>query len=115
MYRFVATLILLGVSASTAPAAELVELKVFPKEVTLTTKRDFQSLVVQGVYDDGITRDLTSQAEWTVGDEKLVERRESRLLPKADGETTVTVQVDGKTVSVPVALSKAGKRPTGQF
>src|SRR5687768_18500341 len=37
--------------------AELSDLKVFPQEVNLTTKNDRQSIVVQAVYSDGVTRD----------------------------------------------------------
>lgn len=88
-------------------AAELVELKVFPGEVSLTTKRDFQSIVVQGIYDDGLTRDLTDKSEWKIADEQFVSRQGAVLFPKADGETSVSVSVGGRTVNVPIKVSKA--------
>ncbi len=42
--------------------AELADLKVFPAEVNLKTKQARQSLVVQAIYADGATRDVTSDA-----------------------------------------------------
>ena len=47
--------------ATSASAAELIELRVFPPEVSLLTGKDFQSIVVQAVYSDGITRDVTEK------------------------------------------------------
>lgn len=88
-------------------AAELVELKVFPAEVSLTTKRDFQGIVVEGVYDDGLTRDLTEKSDWKIADGSFVNREGVRLLPKADGQTTLTISAEGKSVTIPVKVEKA--------
>jgi len=98
---------MIGFFAQSAVAAELVELRVFPKEVQLTTRRAFQSVVVQGVYDDGLTRDLTSQVEWKIGDEKLIRRDGNRFYPQADGATPVTLSVGGKTEQISVNVAKA--------
>lgn len=97
----------IGLFSVQANAAQLVELKVFPNEVSLTTKRDFQGIVVQGVYDDGLTRDLTEKSEWKIADEKFVKRETSRLLPVADGETKLTISAEGKSVEIPVVVTKA--------
>ncbi len=95
--------------ASQVGAAELVELKVFPKEISLTTKRDFQTLVVEGVYDDGLTRDLTEKSEWKIANEQFIARDGTKFLPKADGETQVTITAEGKTVQIPVKVAKAAE------
>ncbi|TWT58254.1 hypothetical protein KOR42_16250 [Thalassoglobus neptunius] len=85
----------------------LVELRVFPKDVSLTTKRDFQSVVVQGYYDNGLTADLTEQAEWKMEDASLVSQEKNVFRPAADGETQLTVSVGEKSVTVPVKVARA--------
>ncbi|HWL07241.1 MAG TPA: DUF1549 domain-containing protein, partial [Planctomicrobium sp.] len=109
MIHRIAWTLLLGLAAQSAVAAELVELRVFPKEVQLTTRRAYQSIVVQGVYDDGLTRDLTSQAQWKIGDEKLVRRDGNKLLPQADGTTQLSLTIGGKTEQIPVKVQKAAE------
>lgn len=98
-----------SIMASSAVAAELVELRVFPSEVSLTTRRDYQGLVVQGVYDDGLTRDLTEKSEWKIENETFVGRQGDRLLPQADGETKVIVTAEGKSVEIPIKVTKAAE------
>src|SRR5215216_6125977 len=53
------TLCLALLMTATAAANTAPTLKVFPDSVNLQTARDFQSVVVQLVQDDGITRDVT--------------------------------------------------------
>src|ERR1041385_6941253 len=40
------------------------DVKVFPPEVNLKTQQDRQSIVVQAIYPDGVTRDVTTQASY---------------------------------------------------
>jgi hypothetical protein len=93
--------------ATSATAAELTELRVFPPEVSLLTAKDFQSIVVQAVYSDGITRDVTTQAEWNLGEGNLVTRDGNRLKPAADGQAQLTVSFEGQTRQVPVTVAQA--------
>lgn len=92
-----------------AGADELVELRVFPPEISLTTKRDRQSVAVQAVYSNGITRDVTEQAEWKLSNNKLVRRDRHTLYPQADGTTQLTVSFAGQTKQIPVTVAKAAE------
>ena len=92
-----------------AVAAELVELRVSPPDVALATNRDFQSMVVQAVYSDGLTRDVTDQASWTFANDALVTRDANVLRPAADGETQLTVGFEGQSVSIPVKVERANE------
>lgn len=107
MKRIIALLLLAGSTVPCASGAELVELRVFPKEVRLTTNRARQSIVVQGVYDDGITRDLGSRVEWKLDNPTLAQRDGNALLPLADGQTQLSLTVDGKSQQIPVIVDKA--------
>jgi hypothetical protein len=93
--------------AASASAAELTELRVFPPEVSLQTSKDFQSIVAQAVYSDGITRDVTGQAEWNLGEGNHVTREGNLLKPAADGQTQLTISFEGQTRQIPVTVAQA--------
>ncbi|MGE0378435.1 MAG: cell surface protein, partial [Planctomycetaceae bacterium] len=90
-----------------APAAELAELRVFPAEVSLKTSKDRQSVVVQAVYADGVTRDVTDAAEWLFADGSLVRREANLLQPTTDGQTQLTVSFEGQSALVPITVTEA--------
>ncbi len=90
-----------------APTAGLVEIQVYPPAIDLTTARDRQSLVVQGFYSDGLTRDLTGEATYAPANPDLVVRDGSTFRPKTDGETSLAVAFGGKTVTIPVKVARA--------
>ncbi|AMV39380.1 DUF1549 and DUF1553 domain-containing protein [Planctomyces sp. SH-PL62] len=87
--------------------AGLVEIQVFPAAVDLTTARDRQSVVVQGFYSDGLTRDLTPVATFTPADPSLVVREGATFLPRVDGETTMTVAFGGQSATIPLKVARA--------
>ncbi|MDG3003057.1 DUF1549 and DUF1553 domain-containing protein [Paludisphaera mucosa] len=89
------------------PTAGLVEIQVYPAAIQLNTARDQQSLVVQGMYSDGLTRDLTRDATFTPADPTLVVRDGATFRPKADGETSLAVAFGGKSATIPVKVAKA--------
>lgn len=88
-------------------AGEIVGLAVFPPDVRLSTSRDRATFVVQVTEADGITRDVTDQAEIVFANAGLIHRAGNVLTPVADGSTTMTVSHGGKSVNVPVAAAKA--------
>ena len=93
-------------SAATPPTAG-VTLAVYPPDVNLETARDRQSLAIQVTYPDGVTRDVTAQAEMTIANPALVARTGAVLSPLADGKTELAVAFAGQTVKVPVTVTKA--------
>ncbi len=95
--------------------APMTALAVYPSEIQLTTARDRQSIVVQATYADGITRDVTKEASFTLADPRLVRRAGSVFYPAADGTTTLTVALGGRTVTLPVKVAKAAVQPPLSF
>src|SRR5947209_1773205 len=85
-----------------APRAAITDLAVYPPEIQLTTARDRQSIVVQAAHADGITRDVTKEATFTLAKPGLVRREGSVFRPAADGATTLTVAYEGRKVTVPL-------------
>ncbi len=80
---------------------------VYPPDVNLETARDRQSFVVQLTQPDGITRDVTAQAQVTFANPALVKLVGHTVYPVADGQTEMTVTAAGQTVKVPVKVVKA--------
>ena len=103
---------LIGV-ASAAPA--LTDVKVFPADVNLRTRHDRQSIVVQATYADGVTRDVTAQASYALGNKALAKLDQSILSPLADGTTELRVKFSGKTLVVPVKVEKSQEEPPISF
>ncbi len=98
-----------------APRAPLTDLAVYPAEVQLTTARDRQSIVVQATYADGITRDVTKDASFTLADPRLVRRDGALFRPAADGATKLTVAYEGRKVTLPVKVAQATVQPPLSF
>src|SRR5947208_5380481 len=99
--------LLLLAAASPAQTAAVSDVQVFPPDVNLFTARGKQTLVVQAVYADGITRDVTAQAKITPANAALVKLDKNVILPAADGATELAVAFGGRTVKVPVKVKDA--------
>ena len=89
-----------------------VELRVYPTNVNLTTKSDRQSVVVQAVYADGLTRDVTGDASLTLANKALAKVDKGLLTPLADGRTDLQIKYAGKEFTLPVLVEQASvERP----
>jgi hypothetical protein len=84
------------------------EIRVYPPELRLSSSRARQSFVVQLTRADGVTRDLTGEARVSFA-RPLAEARGNVVLPKADGETRMTVEAGGRTLEIPVTVEHAAE------
>ncbi|MFL5330196.1 MAG: DUF1549 and DUF1553 domain-containing protein [Gemmataceae bacterium] len=98
---------LLFCSPFPARAADPVALAVYPPDVQLNSSRDKGTFVVQATSADGITTDVTAQADVTFADNKLIRRDGATLYPLADGTTQMAVKFGGQSVNVPVTVRQA--------
>ena len=86
----------------------ITKVEVFPREFTLETERDFQSLVVMATYADDTTLDVAKNAAFQFADPSLVELKARNIFkPKKDGQTELTVTVGKHQVKVPVTVKGA--------
>ena len=90
-----------------APTANVESLRVFPDAVNLLTSKDRQLVVVQAVYTDGLTRDVSTQATFTFANPALVRKEGTALWAAADGATELKVEFGGKMLTVPVKVEQA--------
>ena len=107
--RSVAAFLWIAVVAGTASAqsATLSAVEVFPPDINLFTSRGRQTFVVQAIYADGITRDVSREAKVTFATPNVVKLAGNVLTPVADGATAMKVEFDGRAVSVPVKVKDA--------
>src|SRR3954470_8192890 len=88
---------------------------VYPPDINLETARDRQSFVVQLTQPDGITRDITEQAQVAFANPALVRLDKATVYPVADGATEMTVTAAGQTFKVPVKVVNAKVTPPVSF
>ena len=94
--------------ASAAPAVPAAAaFKVYPAEVNLETARDNQAFVVQVTQPDGVTRDVTAEAQVSIANPALAKIEGNVLTPLADGQTDLVVAHNGQTVNVPLTVKQA--------
>src|SRR5215211_5078044 len=75
-----------------AAGPALTYLKVFPADVNLKNRQDRQAIVVQAIYADGVTRDVTAQATYSLGNKSPAKFDRFTLFPLADGQTELKVK-----------------------
>jgi hypothetical protein len=89
--------------------------EVFPGDVNLTTSRDRQSLVVRITEANGVHRNVTADAKFTLADPTKAKIENGVVYPLADGATTLKVEFDGKSAEVPVKVEQAQVDPPVSF
>src|SRR4051812_21658265 len=99
-----------------APSAHgLSAIHVYPAQISLTTARDSQSVIVQAEYADGITRDVTDKVTWKLDHEDRVTRSGNLLRPKADGDAKLMVAFESQATDVPITVKQAAVDPPISF
>jgi hypothetical protein len=83
------------------------KIALYPPDINLETARDRQSFVVQLTQPDGITRDVTAQAQVTFANPAFAKLDKFFVLPVSDGTTEMSVTFAGQTVKVPVKVTMA--------
>ncbi len=81
--------------------------EVFPSEVNLKFVRDRQSLVCRITEPNGVHRNVTAQAKFSLSDATKARVENGTVYPVADGQTVVKVAYNGQTVDVPVKVEEA--------
>lgn len=88
-------------------AVKPVSITVSPADIALSNVRDRQSLMVQAVMANGLTFDVTEQAQLAIENGAFVKADGQTFHPVADGTTKVTVSYEGHNVDVPVTVTNA--------
>jgi Protein of unknown function (DUF1549)/Protein of unknown function (DUF1553) len=95
--------------------ASIVELRLFPSSISMSSQIDRQSMVVQAVLANGLTADVSDQVQWRVDGDGVVALESKRLSPVADGSATVVVTLGDHSASSPVTVTSASAKPPVSF
>ena len=77
----------------------------FPPVVNLATRLDQQQVVVIATRPDGVTVDVSEQAQFALSDPALAKIENRTLLPQADGEAVLEIAFDGLHCEIPVQVA----------
>lgn len=92
------------------------DLAVLPGDLRLVGKNATQQLLVVDQEQQRVVRDWTDTAQYQSADPKIVTVSKTGLVtPIADGNTTITAQVDGRTARISVNVTKTGEPITWNF
>jgi len=106
------TIVAMLTIAVAAPAQNPVKIAVFPPEIRLESKGDSQSFLVQSTYADGLTKDVTAEAQVSLANPAFAKLEKNVCSPVGDGDTELVVAFGGHTVKVPVKVTQAAtERP----
>ncbi len=83
--------------------SEVKELSAYPTEFKLVGEDDARQIVLTGALNAGGTQDLTGDATYEVADSKIIRVTSAgRVMPLANGATTITARYGDKSVSIKV-------------
>ena len=92
-----------------------VGIEVYPPRVQLDSSRDRQRVIVQAIYADGRTENVTAAADIRATNEKLVSIKAGMVSPVADGEAKIVVKHAAHTAEIPLAVVSASSAPPLSF
>jgi hypothetical protein len=87
------------------------ELRVYPQSISLTSAVDTQQIIVQFSEANGITRDVTQTAKYTIGTPDLIELKQGLVKPLKDGQLVIKVAFDKHAIDIPVTIKNSAVRP----
>ena len=90
-----------------APAAEVIRIDVYPPDVHLNTQRDYQRVIVVASRDDGVTLDITGDAEIKLSEEGVARLDDHTLYPVADGSAKLVVEYQGHQAQASIEVVEA--------
>jgi Protein of unknown function (DUF1553)/Protein of unknown function (DUF1549) len=91
------------------------ELKVYPPTIALAGKHDTSALVVVDEQAGRTVADLTAKATFAIANPKIAKFDGGRVVPLADGETTITATVNGQSASAKLVVTGTAKPTAWSF
>ncbi len=108
--------LLLSAGLLAASGAAHAALAVYPQAIQLDNARDPERVIAVVTREDGVTLDVTGQAQIALENPALATWGEDfRLHPAADGETNAVITYEGESVTVPVVVRNAAVNPPMSF
>lgn len=90
-------------------------LEIYPSEISTSSPRDFQRLVVQAHYDDGSCVDVTSSCDFVVQPIQIGRIESEAFVPNEDGKGVLEIKYRGLSNSARVNVANAKNQPKVAF
>ncbi len=90
-----------------AQEAKWEKIDVYPAQVQLKTAASYQGVIAVATRSDGITKDISTEAQWALADAAIAKWDGTKLTPAADGSTTLTATWNGLSAQTAVAVVEA--------
>jgi len=108
MTKVAITLALILSAADYASAAgTIIGIAVYPNDIRLDNKLDYQKFIVVASRNDGVTIDVTKQATVNLANAKLARLDGRTLYPLSDGNTTLFIEFQGHKTAATVSVKKS--------
>jgi hypothetical protein len=105
---------LLGCSPN-QDSAQLSELRCYPPDIHLASVQARQRVVVQALYADGVTRDVTARTKFTLANPHLAKVADGLVSSLTNGQTDLRLTFAGRSLTVPVTVTNAAIQPPLSF
>src|SRR5262249_23952029 len=92
------------------PGAKVVKIEAEPASIQLTNPLDYTQLLLRGFLENGDVIDLTRVAKLEKPSEIASVSERGQVRPVKDGDGALTFAFQGKTVSVPVAVTNQSQK-----
>ncbi|MCM8542420.1 MAG: DUF1549 and DUF1553 domain-containing protein [Lentisphaeraceae bacterium] len=89
---------------NTLSAAEFEKLTVFPDNILLDNKRDYQNVTAQAFYNDGTTKNVLSEVKVEIKDKALCKIENGKFLPLKDGKTQAVLSYKGQSETIEIEV-----------
>lgn len=89
------------------PDPNLVNIEVFPSQISLETASDFHRLVILANSKNATTRDVSASAKITILKPELASLKGTTVRPLADGETKIRIHFRGQKKEIPLTIKDA--------
>lgn len=96
-------------------AAKLSEIRCYPPDIQLSSAKAHQHVVVQAVYADGVTRDVTAKTKFSLSNPRFAKIANADLAPLTNGQAELRLTYSGCSVTVPVTVTNASVQPSISF
>lgn len=108
--------ILLALAAWIALAGPVcAELKIYPASIVLNGRDDSIELIVVDEHDGRAVADYSTNAAITIADRTIAAHDTTRITPLADGTTTLTATVNGRSATAQVTVAGTTKPTIWSF
>jgi hypothetical protein len=77
----------------------------FPTQIALTRSRDSAQFVLTGWDANGLARDWTHRARWSIANPAIATIAAGRIIPTANGQTELIAELANHRMVVPVSVS----------